>query len=84
MRESESTAGQYSLSVRHEGKKYHYRIQVFYLSCFYLYCFCPSLCFSFSVQLMFVLNFLVLNLIFDLYFVIPSRHHSFIYVFFFL
>ena len=29
MRESESTAGQYSLSVRHEGKKYHYRIQVF-------------------------------------------------------
>ena len=31
MRESESTAGQYSLSVRHEGKKYHYRIQVFSL-----------------------------------------------------
>ena len=29
VRESESTAGQYSLSVRHEGKKYHYRIQVF-------------------------------------------------------
>ncbi|XP_063687022.1 tyrosine-protein kinase HCK-like isoform X2 [Bolinopsis microptera] len=27
VRESESTAGQYSLSVRHEGKKYHYRIQ---------------------------------------------------------